>query len=225
MARTIRTTILVLVLTTTAGLAPAADPFHDSPRFRLPTSDILKSRSEPVRVAQISPDAEPLTDEQQALVDWAIRRFALAGLELPQVTVRFDPSRELCGWAEGLYRHSPASGAVVTICAPDTDTFAAKLQARRTLLHEFAHAWDLANLSGEDRLELSRILGTEEWLAEDAAWTDRGAERFAETFVFALLDQPRRVLEVSLDCSVLLDAFRTATGAEPLGPGLPPCAD
>ena len=50
------------------------------------------------------------------------------------------------------------------------------------------------------------------------------AERLAEAFVYALLDQPRRVLKVSLDCSALIRAFHTATGADPLGPGLPPCA-
>ena len=79
-------------------------------------------------------------------------------------------------------------------------------------------------MSAEDHDELGRILGADAWNDPDDVWADRGVERFAETFVFALLDQPRRQLKVSLECSDLLSAFSTATGAEPLGPGLPPCA-
>lgn len=226
MAHTFRTVIFVLVLTATGGLAVGAGPSGERPESGAVTAEPLTAESVGRRVqdTQTTPVAEPLTDEQQALVDWAIGRFALAGLELPELTVRFDPSRQLCGGAEGLYRRSPTEGRVVTVCAPDFDTFAAQLQARRTLLHELGHAWDFANLSDEDRLEVGRILGAEQWLAYEAAWEDRGVERFAETFVFALLDQPRRVLEVSLECTILLEAFGTATGAEPLGPGLPSCA-
>ena len=99
----------------------------------------------------------------------------------------------------------------------------AQLERRRTLLHEFGHAWDFANLSTEDHQELGRILGADAWNDHDDVGADRGVERFAETFVFALLDQSARQLKVSIGCSDLLSAFGTATGVEPLGPGLPPC--
>ena len=165
-----------------------------------------------------------LTPEEQALIDWATGRFAQAGLELPELTVRFDPTRELCDNADGLYRHGPNGERVVAICTPDFDTFASQLGHRRTLLHEFGHAWDFTNMFAEDHDELVRILGVDAWNDHDDEWADRGVERFAETFVFALLDQPRRQLKVGLECSDLLSAFSTATGAEPLGPGLPPCA-
>lgn len=167
---------------------------------------------------------ESLTPEEQALVDWATGRFAQAGLELPELTVRFDPTRELCDNAEGLYQHGPNAERVVTICTPDFDTFASQLGHRRTLLHEFGHAWDFANMSAENHHELGRILGVDAWNDHDDEWEDRGVERLAEMFVFALLDQPRRQLKVSLECSDLLSAFSAATGAQPLGPGLPPCA-
>ena len=80
-------------------------------------------------------------------------------------------------------------------------------------------------MTTEDHHELARILGADAWNNDDDVWADRGIERFAETFVFALLDQPRRQLKIGLECPDLLNAFRTGTGAEPLGPGLPPCAD
>ena len=174
-------------------------------------------------VVETASDIETLTDAESALVDWAKDRFAQAGLELPELTVRFDPSRQLCGNNDGLYQHTANAERVVTICAPEIDTFAAQLQRRRTLLHEFGHAWDFANMSDEDHDELGRILGADAWNDHDDVWEDRGVERFAETFVFALLDQPRRQLKVDVECSDLVSAFSIATGAGPVGPGLPPC--
>ena len=226
MTHIVRTILLVIVLTATAALAVGAGPSDHSLASSAGSSGPSESESQ-IRVAGFDRAprvAKALSEAEQALVDWARDRFARAGLELPELTVRFDHSRELCHNAEGLYHHEPDGERVVTICAPDHDTFAAELQARRTLLHEFGHAWDFANLSDEDREELARILGAEAWSARDVDWEDRGVERLAETFVFALLDQPRRVLEVRLDCPVLISAFRTATGADPLGPGLPACA-
>lgn len=167
---------------------------------------------------------EFMTPEERALVDWATGRFAQAGLELPELTVRFDPTGDLCGHQQGRYHHEPNGERIVTICTRDSDTFGAQLDRRRTLLHEFGHAWDFANLSDEDHHDLGLTLGVEAWNDHDDEWADRGVERFAETFVFALLDQPLRQLKVDLECTDLLSAFGTATRAEPLGPGLPPCA-
>ena len=167
---------------------------------------------------------ESLTPDEQALVDWATDRFARAGLDLPELTVHFDPTRERCDNADGQYHHGPDGERVVTVCTPDFDTFASQLGHRRTLLHEFGHAWDFANLSAEDHDGLARILGADGWNDHGDAWADRGVERFAEAFVLALLDQRRRQLKVGVGCPELLDAFTTATGAGPLGPGLPPCA-
>ena len=209
MAHTFRTIILTLVVTGSAGQATVVEA----------------EAAPPVVAESVAPAiVEPLTTRQQELVDWAIGRFALAGLELPEMTIRFDPSRGLCGGADGLYRHAPDEGASVTICTREGNSFAAELETRRTLLHEFGHAWDFANLTSEDRGELSRTLGASEWWSKDVPWGERGAERFAETFVFALLDQPLRTLKVDLGCTVMLDAFHNATGALPQSPGLPRCA-
>jgi hypothetical protein len=168
-------------------------------------------------------DTTPLRDDEQALVDWARSRFSEAGLELPAITVRFDASRDLCGNAEGRYQNHDGVH-LVTVCTRDSDTFAAQLERRRTLLHEFGHVWDTVNLSDDDRTVLGEMLGTDGWYDQDAVWADRGVERFAETFVFALLDQPVRQLKVGSDCETLVETFATATGSTPLGPGLPLCS-
>lgn len=222
MAHIFRTVTLIIVLAATSPVGVDSSLGFEVPKPAR-ASQITELRVPSPVPAVPSPEFS-LTPERQALVDWATDRFARAGLELPELTVRFDPTRELCDNAEGLYRHSPNTQGVVIICTPDSDTFAAHLRHRRTLLHEFGHAWDFANMSAEDHQELGGILGADAWNDHDDAWADRGVERFAETVVFALLDQPRRQLKVDLACADLLSAFHTATGAEPLGPGLPACA-
>jgi len=207
MAHLFRIITLVIVLTATSADIVGSD-------LSAADSSVVQSAS----------NAETLTDDEQAVVDWAMGRFAQAGLELPELTVRFDPSGELCRYNEGLYHHAPNGERFVTICTGEYDTFASQLWRRRTLLHELGHAWDFANMSAEDHDELGPILGADAWDDDDDRWADRGIERFAEMFVFALLDQPRRQLLVGLDCADVLSALRTATGAEPLGPGLPYCA-
>jgi hypothetical protein len=227
MAHIFRTITLVIVLTATSSVVVGSgiSSVASSQTGGYRTSRIIESRVRTTTpVVQTASDIEPLTDVEQALVDWATDRFAQAGLELPELTVRFDPSRDLCRNSEGLYHHAPNGDRVVTICTRDSDTFAAQLDRRRTLLHEFGHAWDFANMSAEDHDQLGLILGADAWNDRDDVWADRGVERFAETFVFALLDQSARQLKVSIECSDLLSAFGTATGVDPLGPGLPPCA-
>lgn len=228
MAHIVRTIFLVICITASGNvvLGSGLPSAGSSPSgVQRSSSRTIESR---VRMAtppvQTGSDVEPLTEQEQALVDWATERFTQAGLELPELTVRFDPSRDLCGDAEGRYHHAPDGTKVVTICTRDGESFAAQLDRRRTLLHEFGHAWDFANMSTRDRGVLGQILGADAWQDRDDVWADRGIERFAESFVFALLDQPLRQVLVDLDCTTLLAAFSTATGAKPVGPGLPYCA-
>jgi hypothetical protein len=227
MAHIARTTSIIFSLTATAAaavgagivLGPDASAATDTVPGIEPHAEVEpQSAPEPAIVAA------PLTEAQQELVDWAKGRFAEAGLELPELTVRFDPTKDLCGQHGGRYQHAPDGERIVTICAWEGDSFGADLERRRTLLHEFGHAWDFANLSADDREALGELLGVEEWNDHGDVWEDRGVERFAETFVYALLDQPRRQLKVDLECDELIGAFHTATSTAPLGPGVPYCA-
>jgi len=227
MAHIFRTVTLVIILTaTSATVVDDSLASAGSLRFDLDRgSQVIESGVRAISpFVQTASGVEALTDVEQALVDWAMGRFAEAGLELPELTVRFDPSRDLCRNADGRYQYTASGESVVSICTRDSESFAAQLDRRRTLLHEFGHAWDFANVPVGDHQQLGRILGANAWNDSDDIWADRGAERFAETFVFALLDQPARRLKVSVECSDMLSAFTTATGVEPLGPGLPPCA-
>lgn len=173
-------------------------------------------------ISPISP--APLDAEKRELVDWAERRYTKAGMELPDMTVNFDPTREQCGGHDGLYRYS-GGDHTVTICTRESTSFAAELQNRRTLLHESAHGWDTANLTDQDRDNINAMFGTTAWRSATVDWNERGVERFAETFVFGLLDQYRRQLKIDAGCHDLVEWFGAVTGVRPLGPGLPWCVD
>lgn len=164
----------------------------------------------------------PLDDHQAALVAWAQGRFEEAGLSLPEIAVEFDPTRERCGGAEGIYRFDGTSHRVA-ICTRESSSFAAELLYRRTLLHEFAHAWETASFDDNDRHRLNRRFGTSAWADPGDAWTSKGAEHLAETIVFGLLDQTHRELRIDRSCDDLVEDFEAVTGTTVLGPDLPPC--
>ena len=195
-----------------AGLT-AVRPAERAIRFS-PTTEIHMADE-----AEEAPAAPTLTSDEQEVVDWTRGRFDKAGLELPDIAVWFDPTRELCRNNEGLYHRGPDGIHQVFVCTRDSDTFAAELERRRTLLHEFGHVWDTVNLDDEQRGQLSYLLGTSDWYDQEAEWSDRGVERFAESFVLTLLDQPARQLKVDTRCADLVAAFTAATAAVPLGPG------
>ncbi|MDX2379725.1 MAG: hypothetical protein QNM02_08200 [Acidimicrobiia bacterium] len=160
------------------------------------------------------------TAAEAEIVDWAVGRFELAGLTLPSVEVSFSSDEADCGGHEGLYRRRDGEH-LVTVCIPgdhpDADDY-----RRRTLLHELTHAWDQSSLTSDERDHLLPVLDVTDWYEADE-WGRRGIERLAETFVFGLLDQPRRVLLIAVDCSDAYADFQAITGSTPLGPIPPLC--
>ncbi len=108
------------------------------------------------------------SDEQQALVDDALARFADAGLRLPDLWVVFadDPSK--CGGHDGLFlsQHDPWQ---VLVCS----------DLEFVVTHEFAHGWEAANLDDDDRANYVERRGLTTWDSPDAPWGERGVEDLA----------------------------------------------
>lgn len=208
-----RTLAIVIAATTTAIVLASpglANEPHPVPAFQ--------TAPEP----GVSAPVAPLTDAERTAIDWATGRFESAGLALPPMTVRFDPTRTLCDGNEGLYRFADGTHTV-TICTRDSTSFAAQLERRRTLLHEFAHAWTTITYDRSDHDRLAEIVGGTSWADPTDPWAERTAERIAETLVYGLLDQPARALKIDAACHVLVAAFATLTTIDPLGPGEPWC--
>ena len=108
MAHIFRTITLVVILTATSAGGASLSSADSSRSGAYLSSRIIESRVRTTTpVVQTVSEVEPLGDAEQALVDWATDRFAQAGLELPELTVRFDPTRELCYYNEGRYHHAP----------------------------------------------------------------------------------------------------------------------
>ena len=166
--------------------------------------------------------ASELTADDRELVTWVRSRFALVGLDLPDVEISFHQETEPCNGHDGIYLDSGGRPAV-RICIPQGKTYAARLKRQRTLVHELAHAWEQANLDEDQRADLLGILEADDWYAPEAAWEQRGAERFAETIVWGLYDQLRRPTLIDVPCRELHADFEAMTGTTAPGPLEPIC--
>lgn len=119
------------------------------------------------------------TPIQREMVRWAVGRFDAAGLNLPQLEVRFHPDREGCRGRLGYY----AEG-VVDVCRRHMD-----LWASREMVHELAHGWVAANLTDADRARFLALRGLVTWNDDTVPWEGRGFEHAAEIIAWAIGDQ------------------------------------
>ena len=124
----------------------------------------------PVSIATVT-YSSAVTPDQQAMVEWALERFADAGLKLPDLEISFPTT---CGGKAGRY---VVGRGQIELCRSH----------RKIVLHELAHAWDdSADLDREGFLELR---GLEEWYDRpglDANQT--GGEQLALIVTWALFD-------------------------------------
>ena len=140
------------------------------------------------------------TPKQRATIEWAIGRFADAGLELPDLRVSFPA---FCEGKGGLYR---GDGEIEFCRVSD-----------RLVLHELAHAWD--DTSGDiDRAAFLELRGVDVWFGGlQIPSADQGAEHLAIIVAWGLMDASARSahgLPHNSD-SELTAAFRLLTGNAP----------
>jgi hypothetical protein len=158
-----------------------------------------------------------LTDDQAAMVDWALARFQEAGLHLPsEIEVTFDTNAELCNLRLGTC-HPPNGAAAVSVCRKGPATSAIVLANRLTLLHELAHLWHWTEGDGTGWPDDSAIVGGE-FNCEGTPWEDESVERVAETITWGLYNELRRPVRTDFTCAELYVQFEQLTGSEPLGP-------
>lgn len=127
---------------------------------------------------------DPLSAEQQELVDFGLSRFEAQGLALPDVRFKFHSSVMQCGGHLGKYHHGTGT---VTMCSLD----------KGTMLHELAHAWADITLTEQDRKAFVELRGLSAWNDRSQPWKDRGTEQTAEVIAWALLDEPNALLFLS----------------------------
>jgi hypothetical protein len=118
------------------------------------------------------------TARQRAMVAWALGRYRIAGLRLPDLEIDFRPPKD-CGldWA-----YFDRDRSLIVDCEPSWS----RPEAMETLLHELAHAWDLASLSDRTRRAFLAFRGLQSWRGAGTPWRQRGAEQMAEIVAWGL---------------------------------------
>lgn len=165
-------------------------------------------------------EAAPLSSAQSALVVWVQSRFTRAGLDVPSVSVVFDPEAEECGGFQG--RYYPRT-ATVYMCLRNHTS---ERVLRTLLLHEMSHAWTDQELDDPARAGFVELRGTPTWGSWDHAWTDRATEHAAVVMAWGLMDVTTNVEPIG-DTSTgsLREAFRFLTGADPINDGSAPSVE
>lgn len=109
--------------------------------------------------------------EERAMVEWALDRFELAGLELPDLRVEFKTAG--CQ-SRGLYNRNTQA---IQVCDG----------RNMTLLHELAHAWD--HFATFDRDGFLALRGLEFYFGPSGTQAaDQGVEHIAEIVAWGLMD-------------------------------------
>lgn len=166
------------------------------------------------------PEPNPLTPEQEELVNRAMERFGAQGLELPKIEFVFHDDLWPCHGHKGLFYGTTGN---LEMCSMDP----------LTMLHELAHAW--ANESFPERARDDFVLShdLDSWNDHDDAWDRRGTEHVAETIAWALADDPHhvkwvetlpdgskrtthRILTLGIDVDTLVENFKHITGMDPV---------
>jgi hypothetical protein len=157
---------------------------------------------------------EGFSPAEEAVIGWALGLFEQAGLRLPGIDFRRHEPGRACGgrpgWHEG-NRHRSS----IAICTEATGAVGEFL-----VLHEIAHAWDLAVLTDERRQAFGTGRGLRAWWGADPDhWHEYGAEQAAEVLVWGLIDRPARMSRLPRPfdgCAELLTGYRLLTGRDPL---------
>lgn len=157
-----------------------------------------------------------VTEADTEAVRWARERFREADLPLPaRLRVTFHDDREPCEGAQGGFMIEEGVSRVL-VCVPERGV--RELKVKRTLLHEFAHAWDHAALTDRVRAAFMRFRGSDGWLKEsDVPYEERAGEHAAETIMWGLMDEPFLVGSMSdrWPWEDLHDGYVILTGSEP----------
>jgi hypothetical protein len=183
-----------------ATVAVAAD--HPATRSAAP------ARPETPAPALVIVGGEP---DDEAAVDWALHRYAAAGLEdMPPLEVHLHPSDEPCRGGLGLHH-----AGRIDLCTMDSS----EPYARKYALHEMAHAWAGANVDEQVLARFMQARGLDAWNDRTFPWKERGIEQVAEVITWGLGEGEIQPLlpEATQTCE-LASLYELLTGRQPITP-------
>lgn len=160
------TRVLAGSSTGVAGEAAATPtPIEEAPHA---AAAVVPPVMEPSPVAvSLTPDVTVIgaNVEQQVAVHDAVARFRSAGLELPDVEVHFFDDEAGCHGHLGGFQRGFTPWRVL-VCS----------DLAFVPVHEFAHAWEAANLDDNARAHYVAVRGMPTWNDHDVHWSERGIE-------------------------------------------------
>jgi branched-subunit amino acid transport protein len=224
------------------GLIVRERRFHDLPSARRCLDDLpdgwwtslapLEPADVQTGTLLVEEEEVPLLNsvpELDGLLAWALGRFETAGLGAPAIgSVTFAGGSGRCAGLGGSVE-AAADGARVLLCLDrgsacvGTDCTAFTMYARSTVLHELAHAWELARLDEPTRQAFLALRGLEVWEgSRDVVWEERGVEQAAEIIMWGLLEAPVPLPRLDRPaCDDLFGAYQMLAGRPPLNGGCP----
>ena len=137
------------------------------------------------------------TDEQYAMAESVLADMAVAGFELPPVTIHLHSDKDGCNQLNGYFVQNDGEN-IVHSCGN-----------RWTLIHELAHAWDTYTLDDETRHEFMHHQGLDSWYHE--TWNQAAGEHLASIVAWAI-DGARPSRIGYYDDDHLAEAYEMATG-------------
>ena len=181
-----------------------------TPAFARATDTAAPQAVAPVVAERVNTSVEPVRSDPTGLAAWALDRYALAGLDLPDVEIHVHDGLTACDGGFGL--HTPGdAGSRIDIC---TDP---QVDSRWIILHELGHAWAATNLSDAQRLDFVELRGLELWNSADDRWNQRGTEHAAEILAWGVAETSRLPGRIAdHDLGSVTEAFQILTGTEPI---------
>lgn len=182
---------------------------------------VILALSAPPAVADPEQVADPVsyevtvvnaTAEQQAMAEWVLDHYEVAGLPIPAVTITFHQTSDGCRGFLGFYDATPKT---LDICNWGQHY---KITPASTLLHELAHAWSFAHMTEADRSEFTAHQGLDHW-HHDGPWWHMGQEQAAEIIAWGVGGDRFASPYLHGDCDELSQAYELMTGTQPLHSG------
>jgi len=150
--------------------------------------------------------------QREEMLDWALKQYRAAGLQMPTIDVYFHGDSSGCGGYLGYTKKGR-----VDLCV----RLAMERQPQRIVLHELAHAWAEVHLDEELRTRFMQLRNLPGWNITSDDWKVRGTEQAAEIIAWGLGDGTVLPM-ISGDCdpSALADGFLLLTGSQPVHDGI-----
>lgn len=207
---------VIAVLSLAAG--PVDDPSNEASHptaASAPPVGMAAASSTALRSAQPELAAQ-LSVAQQEMVEWAKGLFEEAGLPLPEVVVSFHNNTEACHGFKGRWERADGIADRVMVCNMHDNPQLQDERRRRTLVHEFAHAWAASALDEDSRTRFMELRGLTSWSDASQPWVERGTEQAAVVVTWGVIDMklylwgfPNRT------CPAMAAAYYLLTGTEP----------